>query len=116
MKKADFKELKGKTLKKIVNLSEGLGGDNSAEFHCTDGTVFVMKHDQECCEDVSIEEIVGDINDLIETPILEAEEVDDGPFKSLPGYDQGHETWTFYKISTIKVSLAGVVRRFLCLK
>lgn len=58
---------------------------------------FRMFHVQDCCETVSIDDINGDLNDLIGSPILLAEEVvNEGENES------GTETWTFYKLSTIK--------------
>jgi hypothetical protein len=57
-----------------------------------------MFHQQDCCESVLLEDIIGDVQDLIGSPILEAEETTDG------GWDDEHEsyTWTFYKLGTIK--------------
>ena len=60
-----------------------------------------MYHSQDCCESVEIESIVGDLDDLIGTPILLAEDAE--------GEDNSgnHEsgTWTFYKLRTIKGSV-----------
>ena len=65
-----------------------------------DGRKFVMQHDQDCCESVYIESIVGDLDDLLFSPILMAEEATstDNP---LPDSDESY-TWTFYKFATIK--------------
>ena len=50
-------------------------------------------HEQDCCEDVRIEDICGDLNDLERTPILSA---------SVETNTGTSCTWTFYKFSTIK--------------
>lgn len=65
---------------------------------------FVMFHSQDCCEDVTIEGVVGDLSDLVGEPILLAEEIrsnknPDGV--KIPEY-QDSFTWTFYKLATRK--------------
>lgn len=112
-----FDDLKGRTLISVVRL------DDSLIFTDTEDTVFQLLHQQDCCESVYIESIVGDLSDLLETPILLAEEAsnsNDGevPAKSLiESYDWEYEgegepppivnkpdsyTWSFYKLATIK--------------
>lgn len=101
-----IEKLKGLTLKNI------LGDDKSdrLEFETTDGRRFVMYHDQDCCEHVSIEDIAGDLKDLIGSPILQAEEETDSDNPKSKG-DGEHKladessTWTFYKLATIKGSV-----------
>lgn len=78
-------------------------------FTCDDGSRFWMGHHQDCCETVSVEEIVGDLPDLIGSPILLAEEVSSTELPEgvqPPEYRDESETWTFYKLSTIKGSVA----------
>ena len=61
---------------------------------------FKFYHEQDCCESVSIEDIVGDLNDLVGVPILEArEDTRDGDV------EYGSATWTFYTFRTIKGSV-----------
>lgn len=76
---------------------------NRIEFYCSDGHIYSMYHDQDCCESVSIDDINGDLDDLIGTPILLADEssksnvnLDGTPIE----YDSC--TWTFYRLGTIK--------------
>lgn len=56
---------------------------------------FRFFHKQDCCEDVHIESIVGDLQDLIGSPILVAE-------TSSNEGEHDYEQWTFYKFATIK--------------
>lgn len=60
--------------------------------------VIRMHHRQDCCESVYIDDIVGDINNLLDTPIIKAEEKTNG-VKETAG---GDEEWTFYTLATIK--------------
>ena len=62
---------------------------------------FKFYHYQDCCESVSIDDIVGDLSDLVGEPLLIAEEVS-GEAPVLD--DEYHECveWTFYKFATIK--------------
>ncbi len=94
-----IEELVGKTVNKI----DGGKGSDEIHFFCTDGTRYRMLHHQDCCESVYIEDIVGDLYDLLNTPILTAEEryEDDSP-KNKHG---DTATWTFYEFRTIKGSV-----------
>ena len=106
----EFSVLKGKTLSSIdVEVVEP--GDNCIKFTTTDGLKYEMYHANECCEDVFIESIVGDLQDLIGQPILLAEEVTnreedgakpiDADAYASSGGDYSY-TWTFYKLATVK--------------
>lgn len=94
---ADFSILVGKTLIKIEGLQEG---NDEVIFYCDDGKKYKMYHEQDCCEDVSIEDICGDINNLIETPIIMAEEAGEDR-EPVDEYEESY-TWTFYKLATNK--------------
>ena len=76
------------------------GREDKICFTCADGTKYVMYHDQDCCESVVINDISGDWDDLIGSPLLIAEaalnsSTDD---EKESGDSQ---TWTFYKFATI---------------
>ena len=87
-------DLIGKTLTKISVESE-YSLKNKIVFESKD-EVYEMYHEQDCCEVVSIEDIEGDLNDLVGVPILNAEESTNSGET-----DYGSETWTFYKFATI---------------
>jgi hypothetical protein len=93
----EFRELEGRTLNKIY----GEQGGDIMQMYLTDENYVQFHHDQDCCEDVRIEDIVGDLNDLIGTPLLMVEEVSnvDEP-ASAESY-----TWTYYRFRTIKGSV-----------
>jgi hypothetical protein len=96
---SEFKELIGKTLAEIT----GKVGDERMEFKTSNGEAYAMYHDQDCCETVSVEDICGDLGDLIGVPIIEAEasssETRPEGFEGSP--DEQPE-WTFYKLGTSK--------------
>ena len=71
-------------------------------FRCTDTSEYKMYHEQDCCEDVSVEEIIGDLSDLIGSELVVAEE----RTKSISNDGNGNsETWTFYEFRTVKGSV-----------
>ena len=103
--RVDFETLKGKTLKDIQR------GDRELAFVTDGGETYRMLHLQDCCESVYIEDICGDLDDLIGSEILKAEEVTSSNHhpdevqstETVADREWGWEsfTWTFYKLSTI---------------
>jgi hypothetical protein len=96
----EFSSLLGKTLVSIVVNDV----KDKITFMDSTGQEYVMYHDQDCCESVDIESIVGDLNDLLGNPLLMAEEVvsDEAPQDVVVEYCGESETWTFYKLATVK--------------
>ncbi len=103
----NFNVLVGKTLK-AVHVSDT---DSTITFTVDDEESYVMQHDQDCCEHVYVESIVGDLNDLIGSPIVQAEESssdkdpEDVKTEEVDGYGDGSQTWTFYRLATVKGSV-----------
>lgn len=98
----EFADLQGKTLKRAAQISE-----DRIEFETDDGKTYALFHSQSCCETVVVESITGDLADLVGTPILLAEEAtsaDDPPGCPNPEYNKS-QTWTFYKLRTLKGSV-----------
>lgn len=94
-----FSELKGKTLVKITGMNTE---SDEIIFECSDGTAYKMYHEQDCCEYVYLEDVCGNVDCLLGTPLLIAEEISN--CDSLPpvnAYDDSY-TWTFYHLATIK--------------
>ena len=68
------------------------------------GEQYKMYHQQDCCERVTVEDIVGDLDDLVGSPILIFEERASHEEEALmPDYRS--ETWTFYEFATVKGSV-----------
>ena len=86
-----FETLKGKVLKEIKSNYDEI------DFVTVDGETYSMYHTQDCCESVSVESIVGELDDLIGSEILMAEESSESDSEAS---ESG--TWTFYKLATIK--------------
>lgn len=65
----------------------------------TEGHVWEMFHSQDCCESVWLEDVIGDVDDLIGSPILMAEEAISNGEGEAGGI---YQDWTFYKLATVK--------------
>lgn len=92
--------------------------DDVLRFETGNGDFYEFYHAQDCCESVMIEEMIGDVNDLVGVPIVIAEEISNHPYETqwenqfIPNKygDMVHPehgdlesyTWTFYKFATIK--------------
>ncbi len=85
-----FNELIGKTLLRV----EGEFGSEEILFTTTNGERYKLYHDQDCCESVYIDDIVGDLEDIVGSPILSMMNMVLKPDESC--------TWTFYRLRTIK--------------
>ena len=94
----DFEILKGKVLTDIEINEE----EDEITFTDSEGVKYLMYHEQDCCEDVNIEDICGDINNLLNTPIVLAEEVINSGEDEDEDYLITSYTWSFYKLATIK--------------
>lgn len=94
-----FESLKGKTLS-AVEISDDR---DEMTLTTTCGERYRMYHSKDCCETVKIEDICGDIEDVIGTPLLAVEEATS--VRDPVGYkDDGDREaflWTFYKMATI---------------
>ena len=106
-------DLVGRTIAS-VNHIEAM--DDELTFICEDGWRFRLYHDQDCCENVTLEDVIGDFSDITGSPITVAEEVssdtDENPYivsqpilELVPPEkddDDGSQTWTFYKFETAR--------------
>jgi hypothetical protein len=100
----EFKSMVGTTMKAI----EGGLGDEQMVFLAEDGRRFVFWYEHDCCASCNVEDICGDLADLVGSPIVEAEEVSNYAPEREPWdvdpeqYKPESYTWTFYRFSTAK--------------
>jgi len=58
-------------------------------------------HNQDCCEDFWLDDIIGDLDDLLDYPILKAEEKNNSDdIEPKNGSLDDSWTWTFYTLAT----------------
>jgi hypothetical protein len=98
----DVSVLVGRVVERI-----NYNGSDEIRFLMEDGAEYLMFHSQDCCENVQVEDMEGDFNDLIGSPVLIAEE-SSGETPADYEFEYGEPesyTWTFYKFSTIKGSV-----------
>lgn len=91
-----FEDVLGKTITAIDAKEEA----EEVRFTFSDGSAALLYHMQDCCENVRLYDIAGNLDDLIGVPLLKVEESsnsDDPP-------ENGDEswTWTFYLLATVK--------------
>ena len=92
---AKIEDMVGKVFTSIRNEDTELVFENATER-------FVFFHSQDCCEHVSIEDVCGDLEDLVGEPLLLAEEVEGVTPVEFNEADHESVTWTFYKFATRK--------------
>lgn len=93
---SNVNELSGQTMASVV-----VNGVHEIVFTTTEGQRYVMYHEQDCCESVTIDDICGDLHDLEGAPILMAEEASNSDIPSEEKWNDSC-TWTFYKFATRK--------------
>lgn len=96
--------LVGKTLVRAEKL-DGVDEEGGLRMEADDGTLWRMFYEPDCCASCDIVDISGDLEDLVGSPILMAEEVSNSdinpPGVTPPDYQESF-TWTFYKFATAK--------------
>lgn len=98
--KVKFEDLKGKTL---IECYRGNSNDEDyIIFKVSENEIYKMFHEQDCCESVTIEDICGELEWLVGSPIILAEERSNPKAKQDEDDYCDSETWTFYEISTFK--------------
>ena len=91
-------QMLGKTFVKVT----GSVDSDEMLFETAQGERFMFAHQQDCCERVDINDIVGDLQDLVGEPLLLAEEVQGETPLDFNEREYESVTWTFYKFATRK--------------
>lgn len=93
-----FDEIVGKTLTGIA-----VHGQDQIDFAFSDGSEYSMLHFADCCEDVYLDDVCGDLDALVGQRVAGAELVTNNgscTFSNPIGPES--YTWTFYKLLTDK--------------
>ena len=97
--------LRGKTMVKVKKVIAKDGCPSwrgeSLVFTTDENEVYRLYHEQNCCESVVLEDICGDLQDLVGKPILEADMRENDNHDTCDEFGDSR-TWTFYIIATIK--------------
>ena len=88
----------------LVKRSTDAEENDTLEFESVCGRKFVLFHDRDCCESVTIDDIAGDLEDLVGSPLTLSEEVSSADMGYGDSKEDGDEsfTWTFYRFATAK--------------
>ena len=93
-------EMIGKTITRIEEIYDA----ESLIFFAESGEIYRMYHDQDCCETVYLEDVVGDFKDLLHSPLTVAQSTSNKDDSAKDG-DPDSYTWTFYHFATIRGSV-----------
>jgi len=91
---------------KIITNIEVSDGKTILLFTTSDDKFYKMYHEQDCGEDIYLEDVNGDMADLIGVPLLTAEAISNNnkiPFVKGRNHchiDMASYTWTFFKFET----------------
>lgn len=96
--KEAMQSMVGKTLAEVQNCKEE---SEDMLLIATDGTKLRFRHYADCCEHVRIQDVAGDVNDLVGTPLTMCEAVSSDEPEGIVCEDDSH-TWTFFKFATAK--------------
>lgn len=92
-----LEELLGKTLASVSQT-----GNETIDFEAVTGERWQMYYEPDCCASCSIEDVIGDLQDLIGAPIAMAEESTNSDNPRESEYPDESFTWTFYRFATAK--------------
>jgi len=100
MNYANFFELKGKTITSI----DGSNSDDSDTIITTsDGSIYTLTHIQDCCEHVRVYGSVGNIDDVLNEEVIDAEDTNPMDNPNAPDYKYYESaTWSQFRIVTNK--------------
>ncbi|MGX1022511.1 hypothetical protein AB7M33_005187 [Pseudomonas sp. Y3 TE3536] len=96
-----FDQLIGITLSEVLQAEKG---SSMITLLAACGRLFRMHHYDLCSEEVSLDDVEGDISDIVGSPITLAEKSTspDTPDDVQDRLTQLSQTWTFYRIGTVK--------------
>lgn len=103
----DVSELVGKKVSLVWALPEDDPHPDTLLFF-VENKIYALYHAQDCCESVYLEDIEGDLNDLIGAPLIMAYESSSDPASGATDYSDDFaeeddlEKWTFYRFMTAK--------------
>ena len=90
----DVSEMLGQTFSRVF-------ADHDAVTFENDEVRYMLYHDQDCCEHVYVEEIIGDLEDLKNLPLLTSREDTNAEDPGTRDYGDDSHTWTFYNFATL---------------
>lgn len=101
-------EMLGKTFSVKRHSGGSRYDDDSIRFENEEREI-ILTHRQDCCESCDLVEVVGDLQDLAGSPILEASRTTSNENPPSNEFAEEHNlyiddsfTWTFYRFRTIK--------------